>query len=151
MIHPSGSDGPAQQGAYSPDLCLDRVCLTTIYTFLLRLRPGPPERAGAFGSGRRRRIVCGPGISAAGKDEVMGRGGRELEGVHMKKDAGVRRRITCGPDISAAGKDEAMGRRLRGTRGRTYEEGRRGGACGHIFRAVDCLYASTGPRLFRRG
>jgi Excinuclease ABC subunit C len=46
-------------------------------------------RAGAFGSGMRRRIVRGPGISAAGKDEVMGRGCGELEGVQTKKGAGV--------------------------------------------------------------
>ena len=46
-------------------------------------------RAGAFGSGRRRRIVRGPGISAAGNNEVTDGGCGELEGVQTKKGAGV--------------------------------------------------------------
>ena len=46
-------------------------------------------RAGVFGSGMRRRIVRGSGISAAGNNEVMGGGCEELDGVQTKKGAGV--------------------------------------------------------------
>ena len=57
--------------AVPPHACEARVC------------------AGAVGSGMRRRIVHGPGISAAGNNEVMGGGCGELEGVQTKKGAGV--------------------------------------------------------------
>ncbi len=40
-------------------------------------------------AGVKRRIARGPGISAAGKDEMMGGGCGELEGVQTKKGAGV--------------------------------------------------------------
>ena len=59
------------------------------FSFEASAGPVPPERAGAFGSGTWRRIVRGPGISAAGKDKVMGEGCGKFEGVQTKKGAGV--------------------------------------------------------------
>jgi len=52
------------------------------------MRGEASARAGAFGSGMRRRIARGPGTSAAGNNNVMGGGYRKLEGVRTKKGAG---------------------------------------------------------------
>jgi len=90
--------------------CLDLACLVLSehHRAVACVRGEARVCAGAFGSGMRRRIVRGPGISVAGKDEVMGESCGEPEGVQTKKGAEVWHQIVSGPGTSAAGNNEVM-------------------------------------------